>query len=455
VGAALGRWNTANYAEFFRFPFLYYRPSGLEFLLSAAIGCGVALLGALGAARRAATLPPAEAMRPPAPEMFRHAGVPPALARRLDNPTRMILRQIVRTPGRAAVTVAGVALAVGVLVTAMQWSDSIGYMAKNVFEDSQRQDIVVGFHEVRPDEARFALARLPGVLSVEPLRIVPTKLRAGSRVHRGAITGLAAGGWMQPIRDMRGWILPVPAGGLVLGTALAEKLGVAAGDTVEVETLGGARRRFELPVAALVETLIGTPAYMDLGQLNRQLRDPPVFEYAALLIDPAREAELFAVLEEVPGVSAVMIKRHAIASMLETMGETILIFISFFIGFAGALAYGVIYNAVRIALSERGRELATLRVLGFTRWEISYILIGEAALLVLVALPIGCLVGYALAAVIAESMATELFRVPMVVTPAAFGKAALVILAASLLSAAIVRRRLDRLDLVAVLKTRE
>jgi putative ABC transport system permease protein len=137
------------------------------------------------------------------------------------------------------------------------------------------------------------------------------------------------------------------------------------------------------------------------------------------------------------------------------MGETILIFISFFIGFAGALAYGVIYNAVRIALSERGRELATLRVLGFTRWEISYILIGEAALLVLVALPIGCLVGYALAAVIAESMATELFRVPMVVTPAAFGKAALVILAASLLSAAIVRRRLDRLDLVAVLKTRE
>jgi putative ABC transport system permease protein len=245
VGAALGRWNTANYAEFFRFPFLYYRPSGLEFLLSAAIGCGVALLGALGAARRAATLPPAEAMRPPAPEMFRHAGVPPALARRLDNPTRMILRQIVRTPGRAAVTVAGVALAVGVLVTAMQWSDSIGYMAKNVFEDSQRQDIVVGFHEVRPDEARFALARLPGVLSVEPLRIVPTKLRAGSRVHRGAITGLAAGGWMQPIRDMRGWILPVPAGGLVLGTALAEKLGVAAGDTVEVETLGGARRRFD------------------------------------------------------------------------------------------------------------------------------------------------------------------------------------------------------------------
>lgn len=455
VGAWLGHYNTSMYAKFFRFPFLYFRPSLFEFALSAAIATGVSLFGALGAVRAVARLQPAEAMRPPAPDLFRTAAVPPVLARRLDNPTRMILRQIARTPRRSMITIAGVAMAVGVLTLAMKWTDAIYDLVQSHFQQSQHQHMVVAFHELHDARARFALARLPGVMTAEPFRVVPASLRAGSRSHRGAVTALPRDARLQVIHDVRGWDLAVPRAGLVLGTMLAEKLGVSPGDMVDIEILEGNRKRFSLPVGAVYQTYIEMPAYMDLAALNRILGEGASFRYANLLVDPAAEIALFDSLREMPGFSALMVKRHAITGMLETLGETVMIFVGFFVVFAAALSYGVVYNSTRIALSERGRDLATLRVLGFSRWEISYILLGEAGLLVLLALPLGCLAGIGLDIVTMNAFETELFRLPSGIHPAAFGKAVLVTLAASALSAIFVRRRLDRLDLVAVLKTRE
>ena len=455
LGAWLGRYNTATYTQFFDFPFLYFRPSLFEFVLSAAIAIGVALFGAIGAVQAAARLQPAEAMRPPAPEVFRTAAVPLAVAGRLDNPTRMILRQIARTPRRSAITVAGVAMAVGVLVLAMKWKDVIFDLAHSHFEETQHHHMMVAFNERRSAAARHELARLPGVLSAEPFRIVPAWLRAGPRSHRGGITGLPEHARLQVIHDVRGWDLAVPRAGVVIGTKLAQKLAVSPGDLIEVEVLRGERRRFTVPVAATFETYIDLPAFMSVDALNRAEGLGPSFGFASLLVDPNAEDALFARLREMPGFSALMIKRHAIENMLDTLGETILIFIGFFVAFAGALTYGVVYNSTRIALSERGRDLATLRVLGFSRWEISYILLGEAGLLVLAALPLGCLVGVGLDWITTKGFETELFRMPMGVSTDAYGKAILVTLAASALSAIFVRRRLDRLDLVAVLKTRE
>ena len=455
LGAWLGKYNTQTFTEFYRFPLLYYRPSVFEFALSAAIAIGVSLFGALGAVRAAARLQPAEAMRPPAPDVFRTAAVPPALADRLDNPTRMILRQIARTPRRSAITVAGVAMSVGVLVLSLKWSDSISDLAQSHFDDSQHQHMILGFHEVRDIDARFALTRLPGVLAAEPFRVVPARLRAGSRSHRGGITGLPRDARLMAIHDVGGWDLDVPAAGLVIGTKLAEKLAVKPGDTIDIEILQGDRRHFSVPVSATFETFIDVPAYINLTALNRALGEGPSFGAANLLVDPAKEAELFQTLKKMPGFSALMIKRHAIDNMLDTLGETILIFIGFFVIFAGALSYGVVYNSTRIALSERGRDLATLRVLGFSRWEISYILLGEALLLVLAALPLGCLVGLGLDYVTMQAFETELFRLPLGIRRDAYGFAILITLGAGLLSAAFVRRRLDRLDLVSVLKTRE
>jgi putative ABC transport system permease protein len=455
VGAGLGRYETQLYSELFLFPFLHFRPSGTEFVISAVVSLAAALFGAVWAVNGAVTLPPAEAMRPPAPESFRGATLPASVARRLDNPTRIILRQIARSPVRAAMTTTGVALSVAVLITALQWQDAITELVLSYFDHSQHQDLTIGFFEPRSIDARFELSRMPGVRAVEPMRISPADFSAGGKLHRGAITGLPTDAGLQVIDDVRGWVLPVPRGGIVLGTKLAEKLGVGVGDTVSMKVLEGLRPDLVMPVTGLHEAYIGMPAYMNLSVLNRELGDPPVFMQANLLIDQRDEAELFAALKELPSISTVIVKKGAITTFFETMGETILVFISFFVAFSCSLAVGVIYNAARVTLSERGRELATLRVLGFTRWEISYILLGEAALLMLAALPIGCLAGAGLAWIMNSAFETELFRVPFVVVPSTYAKAVLIVVAASVVSAALVRRRLDRLDLIAVLKTRE
>ena len=460
IGWALGAWlgsiNTALYANFYRFPLLYFRPGPTAFLIATAVSLAVALLGALFAVRAAVRLAPAEAMRPPAPPGF-HKGRGPlaTLTGWLDQPTRIILRQVFRWPLRSGLTVTGIGMAVAVLIMAMQWIDAVDEMARLDLHEAQRQDIIVALAEAQGADVIRDFTALPGVLAGEPSRFVTTVFRSGTRQHRGSIEGVEPDARLQLIYDVSGRSLRVPPEGLVLSDKLARKLGVAVGDQVEVQVLEGRRPRLTLPVAEVFATYLGTPAYMDLEALNRMMLEPRRVELVSLRVDPALQRDLFAELKELPTLSAVMLRQAAIDTFYKTIGETMMIFVSFFIGFACVLAFGVVYNAARIALSERGRELATLRVLGFTRWEISYFLLGEAGLLALAALPVGCLFGYGLSWIVVDSLESELFRIPFVVELPTYGTAAVIALIASVLSGLVVRRRLDRLDLIAVLKTRE
>jgi len=459
LGWGLGFWfgevTTGIYAEFYRFPFFFFRPSPSVFVVSAGVSLGAALLGTLRGVGGVVRLPPAEAMQPPAPALYRKAGIASVLESRFDQPTRMIFRQIVRWPMRSFVTTFGIAMAVGLLVTSLQWQDAIQQLVQVFFYEAQHQDVTVALTEAQSSEAVRELERLPGVLAAEPTRLVPARLRAGPRSQREAIQGVPAGAELVPIYDAAGFSVEPPADGLLLSTKLAQLLAVGRGDPVQVEVLEGRRPTVELPVVATFETYIGTPAYMRLDALNRLMRERPAANAAALLVDPRKERELFRALQRLPEVSAVMLRRAALDKFHETMAETMLIFVSFFAAFAAMLAFGVAYNSTRIALSERARELATLRVLGLSRLEISYILLGELGLLVLAGLPIGCAVGAGIAAILAHSFETDLYRVPLVIERSTFGFAMLVTLTATLVSGAIVRARLDRLDLIGVLKTRE
>ena len=351
-----------------------------------------ALIGALGAVREAAALPPAEAMRPPAPPMFRRTALSRlGFIQRLDQPTRILLRQIARWPGRSFITAAGIAMSVAVLVTSMQWLDAINRMVDVYFLDAQAQDISVGFGEPRSSEVERDLARLPGVLTTEPMRAVAAKMRAGSSARSARrVQGLPANQELYRVYDAQGREVRLPPEGLVISTMLAKLLDVGIGDRITVEVLEGRRPVFEVPVVDTFETYIGSPAYMDIRALDRLMRERPSVTAVHLRVDDARRAQLFRELKNLPRVSSVTVKDAAVQTFHETMAKTITIFISFFIVFSCALAFGVTYNAARISLSERGRELATLRVLGFTRAEISYILLGEVALLTFVALPLGC-----------------------------------------------------------------
>ena len=455
VGAALGRVVTEIYATLFDFPLLLFRPSPFVFALGAIVSLLVAFVGTVSAVKRAASLPPAEAMRPPEPVVYaKHAGLIERAVECLDQSTRIILRQVMRTPAKSFLTSLGVALAGGVYIMSLQWVDSIDHIVDVYFFEAQHQDLVVGSLELQPKRAIFDYQNLPGVFSAERMRAAGVKFRNGTRWHRGGIQGIEVNATLSPIHDVTSGVVPVPEDGLVFSTKLAEKLAVELGDQVFVEFLEGRRRKATLPVVAMFETYIGTPAYMNIDALNRVMRDEGGFQYVALSVDP-QQGKLLQELKDLPNVSAVMDRRAAVNLFHATMAETMLIYVSFFAAFAAALACGVVYNSARLALSERGRDLATLRVLGFSQWEVSYILFGEVLLLVALALPLGCFVGIGLAKMMTKGFETELFRVPDVIEPSSYGASVVLVIIATLFSIVIVRGRVWRLDMISVLKTRE
>ena len=457
AGSWLGRMNTQMYADLFRFPLLLYWPSTSAIAIAVSVSLVSALLGSAGAVRQATRLPPAQAMQPPAPAAFRRMRLWDTGATRwLDQGSRIIVRNILRSPTRSALTTLGVAASVGLLVLAMQWNDALNYLGQSYFFHAQHQDATIGLAEPQSETILHDFEHLPGVLAVEPMRIVSADFSVGPRRHRGSLTGLKEDAWLQPIfDDASAKVVPVPPNGLVLGTVLADKLGVSIGDQVWLDVLEGRRPQISMPVVGLIETYIAMPAFVHIDALNRLLKERPSAEYVNLLIDRRDEAAFYAKLKKLPMVSAVMLRQAAIDSFYGTIVEHIMVFITLFSSLACALGFGVAYNSARIALSERGRELATLRVLGFSRGEISYILLGEIGLLIAVALPLGCLLGRGLSELMGTAFNTELFRVPMVIEPSTYGLSVIVALAATLMSALVVRHRLDHLDLIEVLKTRE
>ena len=456
AGSWLGHFNTRLYGEFYRFPFLLYRPGAESYAIAALASLVAALGGSLGAMRRAATLPPAEAMRPPAPPVFRRTRLSgTAAALFLDEPSRMIARRIIRWPLRALASSFGVALSFAVLFLALQWTDAIDEIIEQTFFNAQHQDATLALVEKREARSRHDVAALPGVLAVETALSVSGRVSKGPVSRRQAVMGIAPDASLTPIHDIERGLIAPPPDGLLISTTLAGVLDVEPGETVFLEVLEGRRPAAQVTVAGLFDSYIDAPLYMEASVLSRFLGESPQVNLAQVRIDPARKKQFFEAVKKTPAISAVSFRSANITSFRQTVGETIYIFVSFFTAFACTLAFGVVYNSVRIALSERARELATLRVLGFTRLEIAYVLLGEIGVLTFVALPLGGAIGIALAWYLSRQFATELFRVPLVVEESTLGLAAVIIIATALACALLVRRRLDRLDLIAVLKTRE
>ena len=455
-GAWLAHAITEIYSRTYRFPFLYFELGTDVFAAGAAIAIGAAALGTISVILRAAAIPPAVAMAPPPPPLYR-PGLLRALglAKVLDQPTLMIFRHVTRWPARSGLTMLGIAFAVAVLVTSLHWLDAINYMMEFNFFRAQRQDVTVTLVEPQSGAAVSAFANLPGVLAVEPYRSVPARFRAGPRVRLQAITGIAPGAALNRSLDVDGGVVEPPPGGLVLSEKLAELLAVAPGDQVTVEVLEGRRPVRTFLVHATVDTYLGKLAYMHIDTLNRLMREAPSISGAYMLVDADNQGAFYRSLKETPRVAGVALRSAMIQSFRETLAETIDFIVSFYVLFAGLLATGVVCNAMRISLSERGRDLASLRVLGFTRAEVSYILLGEIAILTTLALPLGCLIGYGLSLLMTDLFETELYRIPMVIENATYGVSIVVVAVASVLCGLLVRRRIDSLSLISALRTRE
>ena len=462
AGTALGAWfgqGLANvYMETtFRFPYLDFRLDPGVVLVALAVSAAAAVSGTLFAVYRAARLPPAEGMRPETPALYRATLLERVgLQRWLAAPTRMIVRHIERRPLKALLTVLGISCACGLMMVGNYQKGAIDFMVDVQFRHAAREDLAVSFIEPTSGRALFELAAVPGVGHVEGFRDVPAILRFENRSFRAALYGIQPEGELHRSLDRKLQPVAVPPGGVVLTDHLAAKmLGVQPGDRLTVEILEGRRRTVEVPVLGITQQFLGVAAYMHIDTVNELLREGPVVTGAYLAIEPGREESVYAELHERPRVLGMVANAAAIRSFYATIGEFVLFYNLVATVLAGAIGFGVVYNSARIALSEGGRELASLRVLGFTQGEIAYILLGELAVLALAAIPVGMAVGVGLVAILVQAFESELYRLPLLLAAENYAQGATVIVVASLATGALMWRQLGRLDLIGVLKTRE
>lgn len=460
MGIALGAWAGELlldiYAVYFRFPSWEFRIPAW----SLALGLGLSLLAAAGGTINSvlwvARLAPAEAMRPLAPAAFRTSWLDRVgLNRWLAPETRMALRYISHGPIRSALTTAGIACAVAVIIIGGFWTDAIDYIVQVQFGRAQRDTTYVSFTHPLAPAALQELRGMPGVLAVEGLRQVPVRLMSGPRRYLTGLSGIPEGAQLRQPLDMRLRRLSMPAEGVLLSQSLGDILQVKPGDVLQVEVLEGDRPTRDLPVVGLVNDMVGLSAYMDKSALNRWMKEGPLSSGAALLAAPGQSGALAAALKGLPQAGSVADHAAMVRTFVETFGKYINTFSALLELFASVLAVGVVYNSARIALSERAWELASLRVLGFTRGEVTRILLNKLALEHVAAIPLGYVLGYWGARWMIASMAKESYSIPLVITNRMYAIATLVVLASAALSAFLLARQIRNLDLVGVLKARD
>lgn len=460
LGLALGIWLGNGlgkmYMEFFRFPYLFFRIPPSVILISFAVTAAAVISGTLYAVREATILPPAIAMRPEQPTIYRESIVEKmGLKRFLAQTTRMIIRHLERTPVKSLFAILGIAFATSILVVGSFADEATDYEMDLQFNMIQREDLAVSFIEPTSFDAVYELQHIPGVFHVETFRSVPIRLRHEYRTYLTSIQGMQPNGDLGRLIDTHLKLVKIPPAGMILSDYLGKLLDIHVGDTVDVEVLEGARPKLRVPVTALISQYLGVGCYMDINAINRAMKEGHAVSGGYLKIDPSKQQDIFNHLKERPRVAAVSITSQVRQNLLETFGQNLLTYTFILTFFAGALVFGVVYNSARISLSERGREMASLRVLGFTRAEISYLLLGELAIITLIAIPIGFVFGYSLTAYMTTALSTDLYRVPLVVNRDTYAFSAIVVLISATISGLIVRHRIDHLDLIGVLKTRE
>ncbi len=456
LGIAAGRALIDVYLIYYKFPFLVFQLDLLSFVLGFSASILASSVGGLLVLRRVFALTPAVAMRAAAPPDYSRSGqVGKALASYLDQPTRMVLRRLTRQPVRMAGAVAGVGAGVALSAAMASILTSFDDMMDLTFDIMDRSDVTVSFINPVSDQSLFDIQSINGVIETEPVRIVPVIFQNGLITYRGAINGLVESPRLNRAVDNAERTINMREDGVILSTGLAGTLDIRAGDWLTVDVREGRRPVLRLPVVAISEGLMGSPAYMEISALNRALNEPGRISGAFLRTDADQVDETYSRLKDMPMVAGVSMKSESRTAFQKVMnqGAGAMRYIMALI--AGIITFGVIYNAARVAQAERSRDLAALRVLGFTRAEVAFVLLGELAVVTLLALPLGALGGYGLSFAVSKGFSTDLYQIPANFSLTSFGQATVIVVAAAILSGWLVKRSVDRSDLVLALKTRE
>ncbi len=455
-GIIFGRAMIASYHGFFRLPDLEFALTPWSIVAGTAISLAAASLGVVTALQRVIGLAPAVAMRPAPPLRFRRSWLERLLSARFLTPRRiMILRNLVGRPLRAALGTLGIALAVPMVVLGLFWRDAIDQMIEIQFNLVERGNAVVTFPHPLDRRIVGDLKREPGVLAAEGERIVPVRMRAGHRTYLTSVIGLPTRGELRRPHDAALRPIEIAPQGTTLTRRLAERLDVNTGDIMTVEVMEGERRKLDVPVSAIVDEVIGMASYMEIGALNHLTGEGDAVSATALFVNSSALPALSRRFKNLPVIESVSMKAYTLTSFLDKIANLVLVSAGILTAFAVIIASGVVYNSARISLQERAWELASLRVLGFTRAEVARILFGEFMIEILIAIPIGVALSQGIIDLIVRFHSNESFQIPGVIGARTFAAASAVVVVAAAVSAYIVRRRIDRLDLVAVLKTRD
>ncbi|MCT2540112.1 ABC transporter permease [Sedimentimonas flavescens] len=456
AGWYLGAAMTRMYADFFRLPWLIYAPSAWPFVLSALLALLTTLSGAGRAVWASVRLPPAVAMSPPAPPVYRRGLIDGLGAwAHLQQTTMMILRAITRWPGRAAVTVFGVAASVSVLIASFFTYDAIDLMVDEIFTRANRQNVTLILASARNESALDDARALPGVIRAEGAFVLPVRLRNANREELSSLTAHPEHSELSRLIDDKGRQVQLPDHGLVLPEGLAGKLGVAPGDMVTVEALAPPRETWAVPLTATIRQTLGQDAHIAAPALFRLMRQTPQVNQINLQVDATQMDALNAAVKSTPAIAGIADWTRTRSQFTATIEENLSISTVIYSALGMLITLGVVYNAARIRLSERVHELASLRVLGFSRGEVAWVLVGELMLLTLIGLPVGWAGGYGFAALVVQGFSTDVVALPLVVNRQTFAYASLIVLATALAAALVVRRRLDRIDIVQALKARD
>lgn len=456
LGIFVGRFVAAIYQSVYHLPSLEFEARAGVLSQAVLVALIAAMAGAIGAVSKAVKLAPAIALAPPVPPSFRSLGV--AIEKRLDRlgaRLRMIIRRILRFPRRSASTVGGVALALALLIIAEHFPITVEKLLSLQFGSAQRMDVTLAFVNAVSRGVMHDVARLPGVMQVEPGRMAEVVFSVGARRERDILVGLMPGARLSRLVDLETQAIEPTAGGLTLSAGLARKLGVVPGDEVRIAATQGQRAVFTLPVLQVVQPFLGSAAYVDQESLGRWLREPDRANSAHLLIDAAYRNRLAAHLKSTPKIVGVTFIDQAEQSLRSLFAQGSGFISSLFRVFAVIMAAGIALSTARVTLGEQARDLATLRVLGFDRRETSWVLLGELMVLLFVAIPFGLILGGLLSHWLMSRFETELFSFPVVFDRRTYAQSALAIIAAVSAAALWVRREIDRLNLVTVLKSHE
>lgn len=456
AGTYLGTNVVQVYHRFFKFPELHFHPHwamlGVAFLVSTL----AAVAGVIGAVREAVRLPPAEAMRPEPPAQYKASMLERlGLAQFVSTVFRMALRNIERRPWQAFFTAFGLALATGIPIVPGAMREGINHLLTVQWDRAERQDANINLREPGSAAVLAEFQALPGVQAAEPFRSVPARLRFGHRSRRLGVTGLPQDVYFKQLLDARERNVPLPPGGLLISAKLAEVLGAQPGDTLTLEVQEGRRPTLQAVVQATITDYTGLYVYMEIGALRRLMREGDTISGAFLSVDRTQWDRFLHAVKLAPRIAGLSIKDSVRHTFKKTTGDMIGMITTIYFAFAVIVSFGVVYNSARIALSERSRELATLRVVGFTQREVAGVLLGELAILTLLALPFGLFIGSRMAAGIVVMASTESVRMPLALGPSSFAAAVLVVLVSTSISFALVSRRIRHLDLLGVLKARD